>query len=58
MKLPALLFTFLIFKESFSKQKLQTNVKSLLLKKLKKLLKTKGIFETAPQKNTVSRNIN
>ena len=32
-----LLFTFLIFKDSFSEQELEAKVKSLLLKKLKKL---------------------
>ena len=32
-----LLFTFLIFNDSFSEQELEAKVKSLLLKKLKKL---------------------
>ena len=37
IKLPVLMFTFLIFKDSFSEQRLQTKIKRLLLKKLKKL---------------------
>ena len=36
-KLPVLLFTFLIFKDPFSEQGLQTKVKRLLLEKLKQL---------------------
>ena len=70
-KLPVLLFTFLIFKDSFSEWELQGKVKRILLKKLIKLkacIKEKNyssldsfkfaLFKFAPSKNTFSKIIN
>ena len=58
IKLPVLVLTFLIFKDSFSEQKLQTKVKRLLLKKTlksyKACIKQKIFLNYTLSKNTFS----